>query len=154
MSEQQVTLQSWMYREIEHHRRWRRIWSVAFFGTAALTVICGAATTAVAGLADPEKAQTLTIVLAAATTVLASLEKVLRLREKWDLHRNIQTSLEMTELKRAAGIIDDVKAIETLDKIAQSYSTQLAELSAPSQPANNATAAAGQGGNGGADGGA
>lgn len=132
-----MTLQSWMYREIAHHRSWRRIWSIAFFGTAALTVISGAATTAVAGLADPEKAQTATIILAATTTVLASLEKVLRLREKWDLHRNIQISLEMTELKRSAGIIDDAKAVEMLDKIAQSYSTQLAELSAPTPPGEN-----------------
>ena len=72
--------------------------------------------------------------VAAITTVLASLEKVLRLREKWDLHRNIQTAPEIINIRRSADLLDDAHAIDKIDKVAQLYSTQLAELSAPSTP--------------------
>jgi hypothetical protein len=134
-----MELESWMQREIAHHRIWRRIWSVLFFSTAALTIIAGAATTAAAGLLDAEQAKQWAIWLAAVTTVLASLEKVLRLREKWDLHRNIQTALEMVELRRSTGLIDDSNAIDILDRIAQTYNSQLAELGAPTRPRSRDT---------------
>lgn len=131
-------IDGWINDEVERHKRWRRTWSFAYFSTAALTIVAGAATTAIAGLLGPNDmlgpmrpAQWATL-LAAVTTILASLEKVLRLREKWDLHRNIQTSLEMIKLKRASSLTSDKKAIELIDKVAQMYSSQLAELSAPS----------------------
>jgi hypothetical protein len=124
-------LQDWIDRETKRHQTWRQVWSFLFFATAALTVVAGAATTAVAGLLDAESAKQWTIYLAALTTVLASLEKVLRLREKWDLHRNIQTALEIIELRRGAGVIDDKQSIDMIDHLAQVYNNQLAELSGP-----------------------
>lgn len=134
MSEQTGRLEQWLAREIERHRTWRRRWSFLYFGTAAATIIAGAATTVAAGILEPETAQRYTIFLAALTTVLASLEKVLRFREKWDLHRGIQVALEMTDLRRAAGLLKEEDAIDALERIARSYDAKLAQLSSPAPP--------------------
>jgi hypothetical protein len=129
-------LEEWLGEEIKRHRRWRRRWSFLYFGNASLTIIAGAATTVAAGLLEPEAAKRYTIWLAALTTVLASLEKVLRFREKWDLHRGIQVALEMTELRRSAGLLNDEKAIESLQRIARSYDARLSQLSSPTVAAD------------------
>ena len=75
--------------------------------------------------------------MAAFTTIFASLEKVLRLREKWDLHRNIQTSLEIIPIRRSAGLNDDKTTIDLIENVAQMYSSQLAELRIPTTPPKN-----------------
>lgn len=131
MATNESLLEGWLKEEIDRHRKWRSRWSFLYFGTAALTIIAGAATTVAAGLLEPEQARRYTIWLAALTTVLASLEKVLRFREKWDLHRGIQVALEMTELRRSAGLLDDEKSIEHLERIARSYDAKLSQLSSP-----------------------
>lgn len=59
----------WIDKEIKRHRLWRQIWSLCYFSTAALTIVSGSVTTAVAGLGDARYAAW----LAAATTVLAGL---------------------------------------------------------------------------------
>jgi hypothetical protein len=131
VSHQESRLEGWLSHEIKRHRKWRRRWSFLYFGTAALTIISGAATTVAAGLLEPESAKRYTLWLAALTTVLASLEKVLRFREKWDLHRGIQVALEMTDLRRSAGLLKDEEAIDRLERIARSYDAKLAQLSSP-----------------------
>jgi len=136
VSERTGRLEEWLSREIARHRTWRRRWSFLYFGTAAATIIAGAATTVAAGLLEPEDAKRYTIWLAALTTVLASLEKVLRFREKWDLHRGIQVALEMTDLRRSAGILEEEEAINSLERIARSYDSKLAQLSSPVAPAD------------------
>lgn len=57
--------------------------------------------------------------------------KVLRLREKWDLHRNIQVTLEMIEIRRACGLIDTQKAVDEIGHVAQTYGQHLSELNSP-----------------------
>lgn len=131
MSTQRSRLETWLDNEITRHRKWRQRWSFLYFGTAAMTIIAGAATTVAAGLLEPEAAKRYTIWLAALTTVLASLEKVLRFREKWDLHRGIQVALEMADLRRTAGLLKDEDAINTLERIARSYDAKLSQLSSP-----------------------
>lgn len=122
----------WLNKEVGRHRFWRDTWSFLYFLTAACTIIAGALTTASAGLlGDTNNNLQYTTALAAATTILASLEKVLRLREKWDLHRNIQIALEMIQIRLASDLIDMKEAVREIDRIARQYSSQLAELSAP-----------------------
>jgi hypothetical protein len=130
LSEKTIT---WIGNQIGHHRRWRSIWSFVYFANAALIIIAGAATTAATGLfamwSLPENVKLFWItLLAATTTILASLEKILRLREKWDLHRNIQVSLELIELKAAEGFLTKEKLLQEIDQTARLYSSQLSEL--------------------------
>ena len=135
MSQVASEISNWINKEIARHRLWRQIWSVSYFTTAALTIVAGALTTASAGIFnDAANSLTNTTWLAAATTILASLEKVLRLREKWDLHRNIQIELEMIQIRIASGAVSTKEAINQLERAAQLYSSQLAELSAPTDP--------------------
>ncbi|MGW8370320.1 MAG: hypothetical protein ACWGPN_16785, partial [Gammaproteobacteria bacterium] len=68
--------------------------------------------------------------LAGVSHVFASLEKVLKLREKWDLHRNIQVALEMISLRASAGLIDTRETVELIEKTALTYSVRLADLNA------------------------
>ena len=135
MSEISSEVTNWLNTEIKRHKLWRQIWSALYFTTAASTIIAGALTTASAGIFD-NTANDLayTTWLAAATTIFASLEKVLSLREKWDLHRNIQIQLEMIQMRVASGLSDTKVAVEQIEKVAQIYSSQLAELSSPSDP--------------------
>ena len=122
----------WINSEIKRHKQWRQIWSFLYFAIAASTVIAGALTTASAGIFDDAATNTTyTTWLAAATTIFASLEKVLRLREKWDLHRNIQVMLEMIKMRSAAGLIDNKEVMQQVEQAAQLYSSQLSELTAP-----------------------
>jgi hypothetical protein len=139
VSDQESRLDGWLGQEIDRHRKWRWRWSLLYFGTAALTIISGAATTVAAGLLEPESAKRYTLWLAALTTVLASLEKVLRFREKWDLHRGIQVALEMTDLRRSAGLLKDEEAIERLERIARNYDAKLSQLSSPVPDAEGAS---------------
>ncbi len=77
--------------------------------------------------------------LAAATTILASMEKVLRLREKWDLHRNIEVELNMINLKRGTANYDEETALADIRVVARQYSSQLSAISAAADDdANNA----------------
>ena len=122
----------WLEKEIARHGQWRQIWSVSYFTIAASTVVTGALTTASAGLSeDPANTVAQTTLLAAITTILASLEKVLRLREKWDLHRNIQIDLELIELKVASGLINLKEAVRDIEGVAGRYSESLADLTRP-----------------------
>ena len=126
----------WIENEKKRHRFWRNIWSVLYFGTAAATVVFGALTTASAGLfaSDGADGVTTTTTLAAVTTILASLEKVLRLREKWDLHRNIQVALELIEIRAASGLIDTRRVVQEIERVARLYSEKLSALAAPTGP--------------------
>lgn len=135
MSEIASEVTGWIDDEIGRHKLWRQIWSATYFTTAASTIIAGALTTASAGIFD-EVANSLTYTtwLAATTTILASLEKVLRLREKWDLHRNIQVELELIQMRIASELIDTKEAVTQIERVAQLYSSQLTELSSPSDP--------------------
>lgn len=127
---------TWLQKNAKHQNLWRRVFSVAFFATAGLTIITGALTTAVAGLArgygwtDAEALKWSTI-LAAATTILASMEKVLRLREKWDLHRNVHMEIELIEIKRGSSNYDDAKLIADIERVGRQYSSQLAAITRP-----------------------
>ena len=123
-------VEKWLDEQIRHHRRWRGSWSILYFSFAAATIVAGAATTAVAGLYDGVTATKLTTSLAALTTILASLEKVLKFREKWDLHRNIQVAFEMIELRAKNGLLAVADVIDQIDSAAHMYSSQLSDLSA------------------------
>jgi len=91
----------------------------------------GAVATASAGFAnDYPNGPLVTALLAGVTTVFASLEKVLKLREKWDLHRNIQVALEMISLRASAGLIDTRETVELIETTALTYSVRLADLNA------------------------
>ena len=132
MSEIASAVTDWIGKEIGRHRLWRQIWSMLYFTTAASTIIFGALTTASAGIFDGAANQvSYTAWLAATTTILASLEKVLRLREKWDLHRNIQIELELIQMRVASGLIDTKEVVTQIEKVAQLYSSQLKELGTP-----------------------
>ena len=131
-------VKTWLQGQIGHHGRWRSVWSVLYFTFAATTVVAGAATTAVAGFVDGEAATTWATGLAALTTILASLEKVLKFREKWDLHRNIQAALEMVQMRAENALIDKKQAIDRIEAIAQMYSNQLTDLTATTQPGSGA----------------
>jgi hypothetical protein len=117
-------------KRIQFHQRWRRIWSGVYFTSSATTVISAALATASAGfITSTGGGKLLTASLALAATVFASLEKVLKMREKWDLHRNSQVALEIVKLKSVAGSDEAAKAlVSQIEKVAQSYSLQLAEL--------------------------
>jgi hypothetical protein len=126
----------WLEQEIGHHRTWRRIWSFLYFFGASLTVIAGALATVTAGFMDVvDNGPLVTALLAALATVMASLEKVLKLKEKWDLHRNVQTALEMILLRGSAGLLDTEKALALIEKTAVSYSVRLAGLGGDDQDA-------------------
>ena len=114
---------------IAFHRRWKGIWSVSYFVGAAASVITAALATASAGfIGDAGEGKELTAGLALAATILTSLEKVLKLREKWDLHRNSQIALEIIQLKALAGSLDGKGAVEQIERVAQSYSMQLGDM--------------------------
>lgn len=132
MSEIALEVTEWIGREIGRHKLWRQIWSMLYFTIAASTIIAGALTTASAGIFDGlSNSLTYTTWLAATTTILASLEKVLRLREKWGLHRNIQIELELIQIRIASELIDTKEAVKQIEKVAQLYSSQLMELGTP-----------------------
>ncbi len=134
MSEEQI-LEA-LNGRIVFHRRWRRVWSFTYFAFAATTVIAAALATASAGfITDTGGGRALTAGLAFAATVFASLEKVLKLREKWDLHRNSQIALEIIQLKALAKVLDTREVVEQIEKVAQSYSVQLGELNVTSEAA-------------------
>lgn len=129
MSEIDPSAIGWVDREIRRHTWWRRLWSAFYISAASITVICGALATASAGLMKSlDNGPLITAVLAGLTTISASLEKALNLREKWELHRNAQTALEMINLRASAQLIDTKEMIELVEKTAHSYSNQLAEI--------------------------
>jgi hypothetical protein len=131
MPEVDATTLAWLEQEIDKHQTWRRVWSVCYSGGASITVIAGALATASAGFMDTfHYGQIITATLAGLTTIFASLEKVLKLREKWDLHRNVQVALEMINLRAAAGLIDNEQTVNLIEKTAHTYSLQLADLNA------------------------
>lgn len=118
-------------QRIEFHRRWRRIWSFAYFTGAAATVVSAALATASAGfITDTGEGKMLTAGLAFAATIFTSLEKVLKLREKWDLHRNSQQAFEIVRLKFLADTPEAKALVGQMEAIVQSYSLQLGELNA------------------------
>ena len=124
--------EGYVKQQIKHHRKWKSRWSFLYFFFAATTIVAGAATTAVAGIFDGDKATLYTVLLAALTTILASLEKVLKLRDKWDLHRDIEHAYQILlfrakELERAA-------FIESVQRINSHYSTELSGLTAATSP--------------------
>ncbi len=128
----------WLDKEIKRHQFWRNLWSVVYFSGAAITVICGALATASAGFMDSlPHGQLITAALAGLTTIFASLEKVLRLREKWDLHRNQQVSLEMIVLRAKSGLIDNAEILDRVENAAHAYSTELAELNTTDSNSSN-----------------
>ncbi len=135
----------WLNDEIKRHKIWRSIWSVLFFTTALLTIVTGALTTAVAGLAGAfdwtdKQALMWATILAAATTILAGMEKILRLREKWDLHRNIEVELHMINLKRGTAHYDQDAALTDIAIVARQYSSQLSSLTAAAEDDSDDTA--------------
>lgn len=135
MSEIASEVTDWIDKQIGRHKLWRQIWSVIYFTTAASTIIAGALTTASAGIFDNgANGLTYTTWLAATTTILASLEKVLRLRERWDLHRNIQVEFELIQMRIVSELIDTKEAVTQIERVAQLYSSQLTELSTQSDP--------------------
>ncbi len=127
----------WLDTEIRRHAVWRTRWSFLYFFFAATTIVAGAATTAVAGLASGKQVDVTmwTTALAAITTIFASLEKVLKFREKWDLHRTMQVTLEMIRLRASNGLLDVADLLDRLDATAQNYSSQLSELTSSAAPA-------------------
>lgn len=70
----------------------------------------------------------LTAGLALSATILSSLEKVLKMREKWDLHRNSQVALDMVRLKIMAKTEEERLYVDQIAKVAESYSLQLTDL--------------------------
>jgi len=127
-------VEAWLDDQIKHHAKWRSTWSFLYFFFAATTIVAGAATTAVAGLLDGPGATLWTTLLAALTTIMASLEKVLKFREKWDLHRNIQVAFEMINMRAKNGMIALDKVVDGIDAVAQMYSSQLSELTSSKPP--------------------
>jgi hypothetical protein len=137
MNDPACKVNEWLESEISRHKTWRQCWSFLFFATASATVVAGALTTASSGLFGGENgSQVTTTWLAATTTILASLEKVLRLREKWDLHRNIQLNLEMIEMRLSCQLIDMKHAVNEINQVAVSYSQQLSQLASPTRLAD------------------
>ena len=133
MSDINPYISKWLENEIARHKFWRNLWSFCYFLGTSTTIVCGALTTASAGFieSNPHGAA-ITAALGFFTTVSASLEKVLRLREKWDLHRNVYTSLEMIYLCVSAQTIDLKEALIQIDKVAQAYNNQLGQINVPS----------------------
>jgi len=114
---------------IAFHLRWRRIWSGAYFTNAATTVISAALASVSAGfISNTGEGKMLTAGLALAATILSSLEKVLKMREKWDLHRNSQVALDMIRLKILAKSDEERACVDQIAKVAESYSLQLTDL--------------------------
>jgi len=111
------------------HQRWSQVWSFTYFSIAASTVISAALASASAGfISDTGDGKMLTAGLALAATILTSLEKVLKMREKWDLHRNSQVALRIIKLKMMADSDEERAAVELIAKVSESYSLQLGEL--------------------------
>ena len=114
---------------ITFHLRWRRIWSGTYFVNAACTVISAALASASAGfISSTGEGKMLTAGLALSATILSSLEKVLKMREKWDLHRNSQVALDMVRLKIMAKTEEERLYVDQIAKVAESYSLQLTDL--------------------------
>lgn len=114
---------------IGFHLRWSRVWSFAYFSMAASSVISAAMASASAGfISGTGEGKMLTAGLALAATILTSLEKVLKMREKWDLHRNSQVALRIIKLKMMAKSDEERTAVELITKVSESYSLQLGEL--------------------------
>ena len=114
---------------IKHHLRWRRIWSFTYFTSAGATVVSAAFATASAGfITNTGEGKMLTAGLALAATILTSLEKVLKMREKWDLHRNTQIALEIVRLQAFVDSKETQNVVDQIAKISQSYSMQLEDL--------------------------
>jgi hypothetical protein len=111
------------------HLRWSRVWSLSYFSMASSSVISAALASASAGfISDTGEGKMLTAGLALAATILTSLEKVLKMREKWDLHRNSQVALRIIKLKMMAETDEERNAVEQIAKVSESYSLQLGEL--------------------------
>ena len=125
-------------KRIEFHQRWRRIWSATYFAGASATVISAALASASAGfIGATGEGKMLTAALALAATIFGSLEKVLKMREKWDLHRNSQQAFEIIRLNAYATTPESKQVVSQIEKIVHSYSLQLGELNTPpATPAN------------------
>ena len=123
-------------RRISFHQRWRRVWSATYFTGASATVISAVLASASAGfITDTGDGKMLTAGLALSAAIFGSLEKVLKMREKWDLHRNSQLAFEIVRLKAFATTPESKNLVSQIEAIMQSYSMQLGELNAaPTTP--------------------
>src|SRR5215470_14231812 len=74
---------------IRFHRGWKQFSSYASFIGSALSIVSAATATVVAGLGYAAPAA----IVAALATIFTSLEKVLQFRERWDLHRLVESEL-------------------------------------------------------------
>jgi hypothetical protein len=132
MSKQEILNE--LEERIGFHLRWSRVWSYGYFTIAASSVTSAALASASAGfITSTGEGKMLTAGLALAATVLTSLEKVLKVREKWDLHRNSQVALRIVKLRMLAENDEDKAFVDQIAKVSESYSLQLGELNkAPS----------------------
>jgi len=116
-------------RRIKFHGRWRSIWSWTYFTGSSAAVISAALATASAGfISDTGEGKMITAGLTLATMIFTSLEKILKMREKWDLHRNSQQGFEMVRLRLLADTPEAQAIVDEIEKVTQSYSLQLGEL--------------------------
>ena len=116
-------------KRIAFHIRWGQVWSVSYFTIAASSVVSAALASASAGfIGSTGEGKMLTAGLALAATILTSLEKVLKVREKWDLHRNSQVALRIVKLKMLADTDEARRFVDEIAKVSESYSLQLGEL--------------------------
>jgi hypothetical protein len=113
---------------IDFHRKWKRIWSATYFSGASASIVCAAVASASAGfITDTGEGKFITAGFALATTILTSLEKVLNLREKWDLHRNSMQSLDLIRLEFLAESDEHVGVVEQIAAVEQAYSARLGD---------------------------
>lgn len=116
-------------RRIEFHGRWRKVWSWTYFTGASATLVAAALTTASAGfISDTGNGKMITAGLALTVMIFTSLEKILKMREKWDLHRNSQQAFEIVRLRLLADTPEGQAIVDEIEKVTQSYSLQLGDL--------------------------
>lgn len=115
---------------IAFHKLWRTVWSWTYFSGASAAVISAALASASAGFISDStgEGKALTAGLALAAMIFTALEKVLKMREKWDLHRNNQQAFEIVRLRLLADSEELQAVVDQIEKVTQSYSMQLGDL--------------------------
>jgi hypothetical protein len=109
-------------RLIEFHRGWKRFSSYASFLGSASSIIAAATATVVAGLGSASAAA----VIAALATIFTSLEKVLQFRERWDLHRETEESLDQLRWEAATGNLSrSADLVAKVSEVRTAYSQRM-----------------------------
>jgi hypothetical protein len=114
-------LKATLQDELSFHRNWKRYCMLAYGSTTVGTLLMTTASTILAAM----KLAAPAALCAGCATVLLGIEKSLLFREKWRLHLDVSTRLQVLSLQFESGLLDASKAVHALNSIRSTYSAEL-----------------------------